>query len=118
MSDAITREKGKIQALLLVFVFFFTSLVCAAMAPGPLPAAHPCCPPTGHQSQDNCLRMRCISTAPVLLPASVDNRTELVTFVSAEPALAATDLLRQRVPDASPGPLPHELFLSQHQFRV
>ena len=113
-----TKAAKVVPALLLVFIFLFTSLACAGMAAARLPAAHPCCPPTEHHSQDNCLKMRCISTAPALLPPSTDNRAQISAVVSVAPVPAAYDSWPQSSPDAALGRLPHELFLNHHQFRI
>jgi hypothetical protein len=83
----------------------------------PLPAAHPCCPPTGHPSQDNCLKMQCIANAPALLPAS-ESCTEIAVALNPEVVPAVPDPLPQGEPNTFFQPLPHELFLCHHQFRV
>ncbi|HEV3332357.1 MAG TPA: hypothetical protein VG096_15310 [Bryobacteraceae bacterium] len=61
--------------------------------------------------------MQCIANAPALLPVS-ENCTEIPAALNTEVVPAVPDALAQDEPNAFLQPLPHELFLSHHQFRV
>jgi hypothetical protein len=107
-SNPSRNRKRVIPVLLIGFVLLFSSLACAAIAPA---ATHPCCPPTGHPGQDNCLKMQCIASAPVLLPSAI------AVAISAHP-VAAAQVPLQAVPEATTRYILPDLFLNHHQFRV
>ena len=107
-----------LSALLLVLIFVFTSTVCAATAAMELPASHPCCPPTNHQSQNNCLKMLCVSTVPVLVSHAPDFSPQVAASVSLNPAPKIGFVSPDSVSQPHLWPPPPDLFLDFHQFRI
>ena len=117
-AHSVAKGLRGIPVLLLALVLLSASVACAAMAPGPVARAHPCCPKSGQPDSDHCSKTGCISTVPVIQPASMKCAIESAIAASTDSNPVAEDSLLEPITVSGPPAIEFELFLRNHQLLI
>jgi len=117
IAHPVAKAPTGILVLLLIFVLLSASFACAAMAPGPVAPAHPCCPKSRQSDSDHCGKTGCISTVPVLKQASITSAIDSPVAALADSAPVADSFL-ELIKVSGPPSVEFKLFLRNRQLLI